>query len=182
MATHSSTLAWRIPWTEEPSDLQSMALPSWTWLEHARPLDCYVAGLGVCARDPCTELPSLKSGLATPSMLVVSDSLWPPWTVAHQPPLSMAFSGGSPYKNQQFNRILGWMGLGCAVHFSPKFEAWSWKEYWLGDSPSFIFILRMMYGSLAHLVEQRFSVTRWWHLNTLRWLHWSDQSGDSCWI
>ena len=26
MATHSSTLAWRIPWTEEPSGLQSMGL------------------------------------------------------------------------------------------------------------------------------------------------------------
>ena len=24
MATHSSTLAWKIPWTEEPSGLQSM--------------------------------------------------------------------------------------------------------------------------------------------------------------
>ena len=26
MATHSSTLAWRIPWTEEPGGLQSMRL------------------------------------------------------------------------------------------------------------------------------------------------------------
>ena len=26
MATHSSTLAWKIPWTEEPSQLQFMAL------------------------------------------------------------------------------------------------------------------------------------------------------------
>ena len=26
MATHSSTLAWRIPWTEEPGRLQSMGL------------------------------------------------------------------------------------------------------------------------------------------------------------
>ena len=26
MATHSSTLAWRIPWTEEPGRLQSMEL------------------------------------------------------------------------------------------------------------------------------------------------------------
>ena len=26
MATHSSTLAWKIPWTEEPGGLQSMAL------------------------------------------------------------------------------------------------------------------------------------------------------------
>ena len=25
MATHSSTLAWQIPWTEEPGGLQSMA-------------------------------------------------------------------------------------------------------------------------------------------------------------
>ena len=27
-ATHSSTLAWRIPWTEEPGGLQSMGLQS----------------------------------------------------------------------------------------------------------------------------------------------------------
>ena len=26
MATHSSILAWRIPWTEEPGQLQSMGL------------------------------------------------------------------------------------------------------------------------------------------------------------
>ena len=26
MATHSSSLAWRIPWTEEPGGLQSMEL------------------------------------------------------------------------------------------------------------------------------------------------------------
>ena len=26
MATHSSTLAWKIPWTEEPDGLQSMGL------------------------------------------------------------------------------------------------------------------------------------------------------------
>ena len=27
MATHSSILAWRIPWTEEPGRLQSLGLP-----------------------------------------------------------------------------------------------------------------------------------------------------------
>ena len=27
MATHSSVLAWRMPWTEEPGRLQSMRLP-----------------------------------------------------------------------------------------------------------------------------------------------------------
>ena len=30
MAIHSSILAWRIPWTEEPGRLQSMGLQSWT--------------------------------------------------------------------------------------------------------------------------------------------------------
>ena len=32
MATHSSTLAWKIPWTEERSRLQSRVAKSWTWL------------------------------------------------------------------------------------------------------------------------------------------------------
>ena len=32
MATHSSILAWRIPWTEEPGGLQSMGSQSWTQL------------------------------------------------------------------------------------------------------------------------------------------------------
>ena len=32
MAPHSSTLAWKIPWTEEPGELQSMGLLSWTRL------------------------------------------------------------------------------------------------------------------------------------------------------
>ena len=29
MATHSSTLAWRIPWAEEPGGLQFMGLQEW---------------------------------------------------------------------------------------------------------------------------------------------------------
>ena len=34
MATHSSTLAWRIPWREQPGRLQSMGLQSQTWLSN----------------------------------------------------------------------------------------------------------------------------------------------------
>ena len=30
MGTHSSILAWRIPWTEEPGGLQSTGPQSWT--------------------------------------------------------------------------------------------------------------------------------------------------------
>ena len=32
MAPHSSTLSWKIPWTEEPGRLKSMGLLSWTRL------------------------------------------------------------------------------------------------------------------------------------------------------
>ena len=32
MATHSTSLAWKIPWTEESSRLQSMGSQSWTQL------------------------------------------------------------------------------------------------------------------------------------------------------
>ena len=34
MATHSGTLAWKIPWTEEPGRLQSMGLLSRTQLSN----------------------------------------------------------------------------------------------------------------------------------------------------
>ena len=34
MATHSSTLAWKIPWTEEPGRLQCMGSQSHTWLSN----------------------------------------------------------------------------------------------------------------------------------------------------
>ena len=42
MATHSSVLTWRIPWTEEPGRLQSIGVTkSWTHLKllsvHTRP-------------------------------------------------------------------------------------------------------------------------------------------------
>ena len=32
MATHSSILAWEIPWTKDPGGLQSTELESWTWV------------------------------------------------------------------------------------------------------------------------------------------------------
>ena len=34
MAPHSSTLAWKIPWTEEPGGLQSLGSRSWTQLSN----------------------------------------------------------------------------------------------------------------------------------------------------
>ena len=43
-ATHSSILAWEIPWTEEPGGLQSLGSQSWTRLKelstHTRMVIC----------------------------------------------------------------------------------------------------------------------------------------------
>ena len=44
MATHSSTLAWRIPWTEEPGRLQSMVIRN-AGLEEAQ------AGIKIARRN-----------------------------------------------------------------------------------------------------------------------------------
>ena len=45
MATHSSILAWRIPWTEEPGRLQSIGVVKiWTALSTpacVEPIDCF---------------------------------------------------------------------------------------------------------------------------------------------
>ena len=63
MAPHSSTLAWKIPWTEEPGGLQSMGSLSWTRLSnfpftfhfhalekematHSSVLACRIPGMG----------------------------------------------------------------------------------------------------------------------------------------
>ena len=58
MATHSITLAWRIPWMEEPSGLQSMgSLRVWhdwvTWLS----LSCTGEGNGNPLQCSCLENP-----------------------------------------------------------------------------------------------------------------------------
>ena len=43
MAIHSSTLAWKIPWMEEPGRLQSMGLLSWTRLSDCTFTFCFHA-------------------------------------------------------------------------------------------------------------------------------------------
>ena len=58
MATHSSTLAWKIPWTEEPGRLQSVGLlrvrRDWAT---SLSLSCIGAGNGNPVQCPCLENP-----------------------------------------------------------------------------------------------------------------------------
>ena len=48
MATHSSILAWKIPWTEEPGGLQSMGSQSQTQLKR---LSMYVSRDGLSSHS-----------------------------------------------------------------------------------------------------------------------------------
>ena len=67
MATHSNILAWRTPMDRE-------------------------AGQGFTESGPSSPLVSTHHHRGSGRRSVVSDSLQPPWTVAHQAPLSMGFS------------------------------------------------------------------------------------------
>ena len=60
MATHSSTLAWKIPWTEEPSRLQSMRSQSDTTEGNGSPLQysCLENSIdrGACTLQGCKRV------------------------------------------------------------------------------------------------------------------------------
>ena len=57
MATHSSILAQRIPWTEEPGGLLSMGSQSWTRLKRLSIHACIGEGNGNPLQYSCLENP-----------------------------------------------------------------------------------------------------------------------------
>ena len=60
MAPHSSTLAWKIPWTEEPGGLQSMGslqLDTTERLHFHVSLSCIGEGTGTPLQSSCLEDP-----------------------------------------------------------------------------------------------------------------------------
>ena len=83
MATHSSILAWRIPWTEGPGRLQSMGLQeSWMWLKR---LSSGQFSL-IAQSRPCASTVHILSipisQLAPPSLAVSFSTFWGPcWVI-----------------------------------------------------------------------------------------------------
>ena len=65
MAPHSSTLAWKIPWAEEPGRLQSMGSQSDTteWLHFHFSLSCMGEGNGNPLQYSCLENPRDRGSL-----------------------------------------------------------------------------------------------------------------------
>ena len=71
MAPHSSTLAWKIPWTEEPGRLQSMALLESDTTEQLHfhfSLSCIGEGNGNPLQYSCLENPGMGKPGGLPSM------------------------------------------------------------------------------------------------------------------
>ena len=81
MATHSSTLAWKIPWTEKPGRLQSMGLQrvghDWVTSHTHTPLKMIseIGDTTVCFSQDMLKFLCLPCAVLSRS--VVSDSLWP---------------------------------------------------------------------------------------------------------
>ena len=92
MASHSSTLAWRIPWREEPGRLQSMG--------SQRVGHDWVTSLLLSLSSSSTSFGLRQMLIWTEAQLwkwkwslsVMSNSLRPPWTVAYQASLATGFS------------------------------------------------------------------------------------------
>ena len=71
MATHSSTLAWKIPWTEEPGRLQSMDRKESDTTEQLHfhfSLSCIGEGNGNPLQCSCLEKPRGGGAGGLPSM------------------------------------------------------------------------------------------------------------------
>ena len=57
MATHSNILAWKIPWTEEPGELQAMGsqrVRHGRVTEHAHTQLCHHK-MGICSGSTCAQ-------------------------------------------------------------------------------------------------------------------------------
>ena len=71
MAPHSSTLAWKIPWMEEPGGLQSMGSLGVGMTEQLRfhcPLSCIGEGNSNPLQCSCLENPRDREPVGLPSM------------------------------------------------------------------------------------------------------------------
>ena len=82
MAPHSSTLAWKIPWMEEPGRLQPMGSLSWTWLSDFTftfHFSCIGEGNGNPLQCSCLENP--KDGRAWWAAIygVAQSQTWLKW-------------------------------------------------------------------------------------------------------
>ena len=78
MAPHSSTLAWKIPWAEEPGRLHSM-VSLWVWLHFHFSLSCLGEGNGNPLQCSCLENPRDGRAWWTAIYGVTRSQTWMKW-------------------------------------------------------------------------------------------------------
>ena len=136
MAIHSSILAWRIPWTEEPGGLQSMGLQKvghdWSNLAHTR-MNMYRINqiLSWC----CTCMLSCFSHVwlfATPWTVPTDRRAW--WATVHG--IAKSWTWLSSWVVTKQSKIIAGKGLKVfdgQKHWV-KWKEWDGKDYTLYDS------------------------------------------------
>ena len=123
MAPHSSTFAWKIPWTEEPGRLQSVgSLESDTseWLHFHFSLSCIEEGNGNPIQCSCLENPRDREPTGLPSMglhRVRHD--WSDLAAAAFPYLCLCFCSSLLF-------CIRTCYIECGVHLTPVWAIWNY--------------------------------------------------------
>ena len=88
MATHSSTLAWRIPWTEEPGRLSGIAKKKACMMDTLLDLPSYLPNKNIqskgCLGSRCLPIPDPRAFREFPEMcptvgIWATAAVWPLW-------------------------------------------------------------------------------------------------------
>ena len=119
MATHSSILSWRIPWTEEPGGLQFMEFPRqeyWSGFPSPSPGD--LPNLGIEPRSPTFQTDSLPFEL--PGILAI-------WSLVPLPFLNPACTSGN--SQVMYCWSLAWKVLSITLLVCEMSTAVQWFEH-----------------------------------------------------
>ena len=138
MAPHSSTLAWKIPWTEEPGGLQSMGLlrVRHDWMTSLS-LSCIGEGNGNPLQCSCLETPRDRGAWWAAIYGVVQSQTWLKWLNSSSS--SIGFPGGSDGKESASNAGIKTQGLIPGSGRSPREENgnplqyFAWRIPWTED-------------------------------------------------
>ena len=126
MASHSSILAWEIPWMEKPGGLQSKGLQSRTWLSDETIATCMYAAAKSLQSCPtlCDPIDRSPPGPTVPGILQARTLEW----------VAISFSNAWKWKVKV-------KSLSCvrlfetpctAAHQAPPSMGFSRQEYWSG--------------------------------------------------
>ena len=139
MASHSSTLAWKIPWTEEPGRLQSMGSRSvrHNWLHFHFSLSCIGEGNGNPLQYSCLENPR-DGGAWWAAVYGVTQSQTQLKWLSSSSIYNRKWHnfGKQLYSNKNFKKIKKKYGLALQIELQGKYPASSFWPNCSFETPS----------------------------------------------